>query len=109
MIAIEIPEAVQVEYDRIMDRWELTGEVPMRLKLGRPREDGTVAEVWCHLDDITSEFAREAFAHHQAKVAKHLARYAAEPSPKLAKHIAEHLAFADLAYSQIKPEPRGAP
>jgi hypothetical protein len=36
-----------------------------------------------------------------AKAAKHLARYAAEPSAQLARHIAEHLAFADLARSQL--------
>jgi hypothetical protein len=109
MIAIEIPEAVRLEYERILDRWDMTGEVPTRLKVASIREDGTAAEVWCHLDDITPEFAREAFAHHRGKVAKHLARYAAEPSPKLAKHIAEHLAFADLAHSYTKPEPRGTP
>jgi hypothetical protein len=105
MSEIEIPEAVKAEYDRIMDRWELTGEVPMRLKVGRTREDGTVAEFWSHLDDMTPEFAREAAAYHQAKAAKHLARYAAEPSAKLAKHIAEHLAFADLARSQLGEDP----
>jgi hypothetical protein len=104
MSEIEIPEAVQVEYDRIMDRWELTGEVPSLLKVSRTREDGTVAEVWCHLDEITPEFAREAFAYHRAKVVKHLARYAAEPSLKLARHIAEHMAFADLARSQVREE-----
>jgi hypothetical protein len=104
MSEIEIPEAVQAEYDRIMDRWDMTGEVPSRLKVGRTREDGTVAEVWCHLDEITPEFAREALAYHRAKAVKHLARYAAEPSPKLARHIAEHLAFADLARSQVSGE-----
>jgi hypothetical protein len=38
-----------------------------------------------------------------------LGRYAAEPSTKLAKHIAEHQALADLAYSQIRPAPEGTP
>jgi hypothetical protein len=101
MGAIAIPEAVKVEFDRIMDRWGSTGEVPTRLKADRIREDGTVAELWSHLDDITPEFAGEAFAHHRAKVVKHLARYAAEPSPELAKDIAEHMAFADLAHSYL--------
>jgi hypothetical protein len=109
MSDLEIPEAVKVEFERVMDRWALTGEVPTRLKAARAGADGTAAEVWCHLDDITPEFAREAFAHHQAKVVKHLACYAAEPSPKLARHIAEHLALANLAHSYTKPEPRGTP
>ena len=104
MSELEIPEAVRTEYERIMDRWEMTGEVPTRLKVERVGEDGTVAAFWSHVDDIPPEFAKEAFAYHQAKVAKHLARYAAEPSPKLARHIAEHLAFADLARSQVREE-----
>jgi hypothetical protein len=109
MSEIEIPEAVKVEYERVMDRWALTGEVPTRLKAARAGADGTAAEVWCHLDDITPEFAALAVAYHRAKAAKHLARYAAEPSPKLARHIAEHLALANLAHSYTKPEPRGTP
>jgi hypothetical protein len=102
MSAAEIPEAVQVEYERIRDNWDMTGEMPTRLKAGRAREDGTVAEVWCHLDDITPDFALEAFAHHQAKVVKHLARYAAAPSPQSARHTAEHLAFAGLARGYLE-------
>jgi hypothetical protein len=101
MSTIEVPEAVKAEFDRIMDRWGSTGEVPTRLKAGRVRDDGTVAESWSHLDDVTPEFAGEAFAYHHAKVVQHLARYAAQPSPALAKDIAEHMGFADLAHSYM--------
>jgi hypothetical protein len=105
MSDLEIPEAVQAEYDRILDRWDMTGEVPTRLKAVRVGADGTATEVWCHLDEITPEFAALAFASHRAKAVRHLAHYAAAPSRELARHIAEHLALADLARSQL---PEGA-
>ena len=51
---------------------------------------------------LTPALAREIFAHHRGKVVKHLERYAVSPSPKLARHIAQHMAFAELARTRVE-------
>jgi hypothetical protein len=94
---MDIPRAAMLEYNRIVDNWHARGACPQYARWEHLRPDGTVAELWCDYSHLDTDMAREVFHHHRSKAAKHMLSYAARPTRKLARNIARHMAFAELA------------
>jgi hypothetical protein len=114
MNPIDFPEAVKLEMERISHKW-----IPKRNKRGRlvQRLPAFVPVSWsrgkgeCYVDvHQASVGTLEQVVEYNRRRAKHgLTRYQQKPSALLARHIAAHMMYANLASQFFNRQFKQAP
>ena len=97
MSPADYPEGVRLELLRIGGAWAARGQDPPAAPARKRGADGRKPEAYPSFRLAPAPHLEQLADYHAGMARKKLLRYAAEPTPWLARKVAEHMLFANLA------------